>query len=194
MPFTKCLLGHQVEHSELNIGALDLAPVRELARQRVAQEQRGSGMPGGNLDLGDLPMDGTGVIIEMHGTRKPVGSFFTKAMELGNVDGIEFTGTAIYNHARELAEARVTANCGAIVLAEARAAQAAAQTAAGFVVAPGRGGRGGRGSGVSYKGLRVQKQEQVEQLQEKNEGMQEEMAQLRAALFAATTAAPAPGT
>ena len=57
------------------------------------------------------------------------------------------------------------------MLAEARAAQAAAQTAAGFVVAPGRGGRGGRGSGVSYKGLCVQKKEQVEQLQEQNEGI-----------------------
>ena len=126
VPFTKCLLGHQVEHSELNIGALDLAPVRELARQRVAQEQRGLGMPDGGLDLDDLPMDDADLIREVNGTRIPGGSFFAKAMELGNADGIKFTGTAIYNQSRELAEARGTANHGAIVLAEARAAQAAA--------------------------------------------------------------------
>ena len=38
------------------------------------------------------------------------------------------------------------------MLAEARAAQAAAQTAAGFVITPGRGGRGGRGGRDSSPG------------------------------------------
>ena len=86
MPFIKCLLGHQVEHSELNIGALDLAPVRELARQRAAQEQRGSGMPDDGLDLDDLPMDDADLIREMDETRKSGGSFFAKSMELGNTN------------------------------------------------------------------------------------------------------------
>jgi hypothetical protein len=87
----------------------------------VAQEQRGSGMPGGNLDLDDLPMDDADVTLEVDGTRKPGGSFFAKSMELGNTNGIEFTNAALVNQAREVATNRVTQNRGAIVLAEGRA-------------------------------------------------------------------------